>query len=105
MNSEQKSSDHSSCVWLIIGSVLIVFMGGKWNIPVATWLGPVFLLRFFRRQDRWYKSLITLPVFAVAMFVFMQGLLPFPPVVPWGFFLFWASFHTADRRLEIGLHF
>jgi apolipoprotein N-acyltransferase len=88
MHSEQKSSDRLSFVWLAIGSVLIVFMGGKWNIPVATWLGPVFLLRFFRTQGRWYKSLIALPVFAVAMFVFMQGLLPFPPVVPWGFFVF-----------------
>lgn len=116
MNSKQESSARLSYVWLALGSVLMVFMGGKWNIPVVTWLGPVFLLRFFRMQDKWYKTLIALPVFAVAMFVFMYKLLPFPPVVPWGFFLFcilgyallvaipylidWALYRTLNHSLK-----
>lgn len=75
-------------LWLLTGSLLLVFMGGKWNVPVATWLGPVFLLRFFRVQRHWVRTLLALPALAVAMAVFMIGLLPFPPVVPVSFYLF-----------------
>jgi apolipoprotein N-acyltransferase len=88
MNMQKKSPNYSSYLWLAIGSVLLVFMGGKWNIPVATWLGPIFLMRFFRGQDKWYKTLIALPLVAISMVLFVYKLAPLPPEIPLWFYLF-----------------
>src|SRR5512138_1926076 len=41
---------HSSWLWLIIAAILSLFTGGRWTIPLAVWLAPVFLLRFARMQ-------------------------------------------------------
>ena len=117
MNMQKKSPNPSDYLWLAIGSILLAFMGGKWNIPVATWLAPIFLIRFFRRQDRWYKTLIALPAVTAGMMVFMYKLLPFPPVVPVDFFLFcilgyalltiipywidWALYRTLTHPIKI----
>ena len=37
---------------LVIAAVLGLFVGGKWNIPLAAWLIPIFMLRFFRDSDK-----------------------------------------------------
>jgi apolipoprotein N-acyltransferase len=37
-----------SFTWLLIGGVLQVFGFGKWIVPLAAWLAPVFLLHFTR---------------------------------------------------------
>ena len=29
--------------WLIVGCALLLFAGAKWNVPLATWLAPIFL--------------------------------------------------------------
>lgn len=38
----------SSYVWLLLGGALRVFGFGKWIVPLAAWLAPVFLLHFTR---------------------------------------------------------
>ncbi len=40
-----------SLVWLALGGLLQLFGFGKWVIPAAAWLVPVFLLHFTRRVD------------------------------------------------------
>ena len=37
-------------LWLAIGTLLLAFSNGSFTIPLATWLAPVFLLRFSRTQ-------------------------------------------------------
>ena len=39
-------------LWLVLAAVLGLFIGGKWNIPLAAWLAPVLMLRFFRDSDK-----------------------------------------------------
>ncbi|MBN1955979.1 MAG: carbon-nitrogen hydrolase family protein, partial [Anaerolineae bacterium] len=53
-------------LWLALGVVLFAFFGWRWNMPIAAWLCPLFLIRFFRRQDKWYKALIAFPLLAAA---------------------------------------
>ncbi len=43
-------SNRQSPLWLLSGAVLMLFADGRWIIPIATWLFPIFLLRFMRMQ-------------------------------------------------------
>jgi len=36
--------------WLGLGALLMIFSNGRWIIPLATWLYPVFFLRFLHSQ-------------------------------------------------------
>ena len=42
--------DRKPYLWLAIAAVLMLFANGKWVIPLATWLVPVFTIRFMRSQ-------------------------------------------------------
>ena len=42
--------DRLSYLWLALAAVLSLFIWGQWVIPLAAWLAPLFLLRFFRTQ-------------------------------------------------------
>lgn len=42
--------DRFSFLWLVIGFGILIFSNGMQIIPIAAWLGPVFLLRFLRTQ-------------------------------------------------------
>jgi len=43
-----------SLLWLLIGTILIIFIRGRWIIPIAAWLAPIFILRFMRlKKLRW----------------------------------------------------
>jgi apolipoprotein N-acyltransferase len=42
--------DRWSYLWLAIGTMLSLFSSGKWTIPLAAWLVPVFMIRFMRTQ-------------------------------------------------------
>ena len=48
-------------VVMAVGVSLLMFLGWAWNSAFAAWLVPVFLIRFFRSQARWYAPLIALP--------------------------------------------
>jgi apolipoprotein N-acyltransferase len=39
-------------LWLVIATVLGFFIGGKWNLPLAAWIAPIFALRFFRDSEK-----------------------------------------------------
>ena len=45
-----RTPDQLSYLWLAIAVVLFVFYAGRWAIPLAAWLAPLFLLRFVRTQ-------------------------------------------------------
>jgi apolipoprotein N-acyltransferase len=45
----------------------------RWNVPIAAWLAPVFLIRFCRSQDTWYKTLVIVPLLALAAFAKFHG--------------------------------
>jgi apolipoprotein N-acyltransferase len=62
-----------SWLWLVIGSACFAFVGWRFNVPFASWIAPVFLIRFFRAQARWYATLAAIPLLAAASFIQMNG--------------------------------
>lgn len=39
-------------LWLVLATVIGLFVGGKWNVPLAAWIAPIFVMRFFRDSDK-----------------------------------------------------
>ena len=39
-----------SYAWLALAGVLFALTGGRWAVPIAAWLGPLFLLRFLHAR-------------------------------------------------------
>ena len=66
-------SDRWSYLWLATGALLMVFSNWSWLIPLATWLFPVFLLRFLRAQNPAPGFIIGALTCIVAGIVMMWG--------------------------------
>ena len=49
-NTMLKSKLNYSYAYLLIGFVFLFFFNGRWSIPVAAFLAPIFLIRFLRFQ-------------------------------------------------------
>jgi len=50
--------DRWSYLWLVIGTLLTLFSTGQWTVPLAAWLGTIFVLRFLRSQPVWRGILL-----------------------------------------------
>lgn len=79
--TEQRSnnikSDAWSYLWLAIGIILLVFSNGIWKIiPLASWLAPVFLMRFLRTQKPGRGLFIMMITHMGAYIIMMQNVLP-----------------------------
>ena len=73
---------------LIAFALSFVSSGGKWNIPVAAWLTPIFLLRFYRQSNRpWLDFLLLWVATAIPLIVSWNGATFFPRIGEIGFFL------------------
>jgi len=73
-NSELKLKNWSY-LWLIIGFIFLIFSNGIWKIiPIATWLAPVFLIRFLRTQSKLKGLLLFVPVYFIAWIIMVYGL-------------------------------
>ena len=66
--------------WLVVtvAFLLTLGIGGKWNVPLAAWLGPAFLLSFIYSQPPATGFTISFGVTAVAFFLSWKGLVPLP---------------------------
>ena len=60
-------------LWLGAGSLLFVFVGWKWNMALAAWVAPVFLVRHFRGCVRWRCALLAYPALLIASFLKFSG--------------------------------
>lgn len=69
-------SDRWSYLWLAIATVLGFF----WTIPLTTWLGPVFTLRFMRTQKVWRGFILVWLASFVTFAVTLRDMLPFFPL-------------------------
>jgi apolipoprotein N-acyltransferase len=61
--------DRFSWLWLIAGIAILAFSNGLQCVPIAAWVGPIFLLRFLRTQ-RALPGLVVGYVASVALFLF-----------------------------------
>jgi apolipoprotein N-acyltransferase len=50
--------DRLSFLWLLLAAGILLFSNGLQIIPIATWIGPAFLLRFIRTQKAWLGLLL-----------------------------------------------
>lgn len=70
-------SEHMSYIWLLIGFILLIFSNGIFKIiPIATWLAPVFLLRFLRTQSKFRGLIIFALVYFSAWIIMLYGIYP-----------------------------
>ena len=47
-------------LWLGIAAILLFFAGGRWNFTLASWLAPVFAIRFFRDSEKAGRNFLLL---------------------------------------------
>jgi apolipoprotein N-acyltransferase len=79
-NSTTKSNLRSY-LWLAIGAVLLVFANGRWIIPLAAWLTPVFMMRFLRMQKPTRGLILVALTCIVINIIAWQGMIPVPGIV------------------------
>lgn len=92
-------------LWLVLAAVLGLFAGGKWNIPLAAWLVPVFMLRFFRDSDRAGRNFLLLWLAsALSSIVSWNGATFFPPVMEALFFFGMAPIGLIPYVLDRMYH-
>jgi apolipoprotein N-acyltransferase len=60
--------DPLSFLWLAVGFVILAFSNGMRIVPIAAWVGPVFVVRFLRTQKTGLGLLLGYLVNAVAFF-------------------------------------
>ena len=65
--------DRLSYLWLIIGTVLTVFIYGNWPLSLAAWLAPLFLIRFMRTQKLLRGFILIVLGLTVANTIAWQG--------------------------------
>jgi apolipoprotein N-acyltransferase len=59
---------------LLLGSGALLFMGGKWNIVVLTWIGSIFLVRYFRTRRGVGDVMLAVLFLLAASHLFLVGL-------------------------------
>lgn len=89
---------------LITFALSFLSSGGKWNIPVAAWITPIFLLRFYRQSNRpWLDFLLLWVAAAIPLIVSWNGATLFPRPGEIGLFL--AAAPIALIAVVIDRHF
>ena len=100
--------DRLSYLWLALGSGILLFANGQHIVPIAAWIGTVFMLRFLRTQ----KALIGLLVgyLANALVFYFQWYSAFKDAGTM-FTVYTAAFgllvylpYVADRLLRPRIH-
>jgi apolipoprotein N-acyltransferase len=89
---------------LITGIVTFIFSNGRWIIPIAAWVAPVFLLRFVRSKKSFPELTMLFVLIAVASPLMLFGIIP---SMPGGLFyalttyyaVLWFFPYLADRMI------
>ena len=62
-----------SFLFLLLGAGLFVLVSWRWNVALAAWLAPVFLMRFFRGARTWPVTLLAVPLVWAASYANKVG--------------------------------
>jgi apolipoprotein N-acyltransferase len=91
-------------IWLALGGLLLVFISGKWIIPLAPWLAMLFLLHFSRSQTLLASCLGVWLAYCVAIAIANKGVIKLPALAFWGVVVLISSASTIpfviDRLLS-----
>jgi len=92
-----------SLTWVAAGGILRLFDFGRWTIPLAAWLSPVFLIHFARLNDPLLGAALLWLVMALAGYFALRGVIPLPGIAYPIFIALLAALWTlpflADRLL------
>lgn len=69
---------HLPYLWLIIATLFLFFANGLHTVFIATWLAPIFLIRFLRLQPVLHGVIIALLVNVIVTIVTWRGMIPVP---------------------------
>ena len=76
-----------SYIYLLIGFISLFFFNGRWILPIAAFIAPVFLIRFLRFQKPLKGFLIIVFVGWVSNIFVWKGMMPMS-----GFFYYFVTF-------------
>lgn len=65
-------------LWLALGAALNLFAMGRWIVPLAVWLAPLFVLRFARAEKATRGLLLYAVVMVPVGIVAWRGMVPLP---------------------------
>jgi apolipoprotein N-acyltransferase len=71
-------------LYLALAAILGLFIGGRWNIPLAAWIAPIFVIRFFRDSDKAGRNFLLLWLVSAI-----------PTIISWNGATFFANIHPA----------
>ncbi|MBK7131359.1 MAG: hypothetical protein IPH69_00610 [Bacteroidales bacterium] len=74
MEKNERNDFGRNFLWLLLGCIFLLFMGGKWNLPVTTWIGSIFFLRYFRMQPGYRGILLAFPFILLTSHIWFIGL-------------------------------
>jgi apolipoprotein N-acyltransferase len=72
------SRNRLSYLWFALGIVFLTLGTARWTVPIAAWLYPIFLLRFFRTQPLWRGILLPFMAAEIVLQSTWLGFLPVP---------------------------
>lgn len=76
-----------SYIYLLIGLISLFFFNGRWIVPIAAFIAPIFLIRFFRFQKPLKGFLIIVLAGWVSNIFVWKGMMPMS-----GFLYYFAAF-------------
>ena len=82
-----KTKINYSYVYLLIGFIFLFFFNGRWILPIAAFLAPIFLIRFFRFQKPFKGFLLLVLVGWISNIFIWKRMMPMT-----GFFYYFLMF-------------
>jgi apolipoprotein N-acyltransferase len=79
-------------IWLALAAILSLFVGGKWNIPLAAWLAPLFAIRFYRDSEKGGRAFLWLWITSAV-----------PAIISWQGATFMHFIHPAVEAIFFAL--
>jgi len=96
-------SKHVAWLWLLAGAILLPFAAWQTVVPLASWLAPIFLLRFARTSRQTYIAIPLIFITYMSAGIISSRGLPWDPL---GFIgndlikpLLWTLPYAVDRAL------
>jgi len=81
------TKNNYSYIYLLIGFIFLFFFNGRWILPIAAFIAPIFLIRFLRFQKPFKGFLIIVLAGWVSNIFVWKGMMPMS-----GFFYYFISF-------------
>jgi len=80
--------EKGSYIWLVIGGSLLLFFNGKYVIPIASWIAPIFIIHFYKVNKNVKGMILPLLVLIFTVLFSFKGV---PDIGDWTEYLVLAG--------------